>query len=444
MQLKENSFTEGKILQPLLKFVLPILGALLLQATYGAVDLMVVGRFCGPEQVSAVSTGSQLMHTITNAVAGLAMGTTVLLGQRLGEKRTDTAGNVIGNAIWLFSGIGLLITVLVPIFADGICSLMQAPEEAFAPTKEYVTICALGGLFIVAYNVLGSVFRGMGDSKTPLLSVCIACVCNIGGDIFFVSSLGKGAAGAALATVISQGISVIICLVIIAKRKLPFPFGKSSLKPDRAIMTRTFKLGAPIALQDILVSFSFMVLLVIINRLGVIASAGMGVAEKICSYIMLIPSAFAQALAAFVAQNIGAGKEERGSKGLFYSIAASFSIAILIWYTSFFHGDILCRLFTTNGEVVTAGFDYLKAYAIDVMLTSFMFCFVGYFNGCGLTTFTMVQGLIGAFGIRIPVSYLMSHMEPVTLFKVGLATPCSTFVQIMLCVWYYRRIHRCQ
>ena len=430
---KKSSFTQGSILAPLMRFALPVLGALILQAMYGAVDLLVVGQFGTPAGVSAVSTGSQLMHTITTVITGLSMGTTVLLGQNLGAGSNKRAGDIIGGAICLFAFLGALLTAVVTLSAEGLCALMQAPEEAFHQTVQYVSICAGGSLFIVAYNVLGSVFRGMGDSRTPLMAVIIACVVNVLGDLLFVAVFHMAASGAALATVLAQGVSVVLCLLVIRKRGLPFAFGRENIRPHREVLRRTLLLGAPIALQDLLVSISFLVLLSIVNGLGLIASAGMGVAEKLCAFIMLVPSAFSQSLSAFVAQNIGAARPERARRAMLWGMLVSFLLGCVMAWAAYFHGDVLGAAFARDAEVIAAGWDYLRAYAIDTLLVSFLFCFIGYFNGCGNTTFVMIQGLVGAFGVRIPVSWLMSRMQPPSLFRIGLATPCSTVVQICLC-----------
>lgn len=439
-----NNFVHGRILSPLLKFALPVLGALILQAMYGAVDLLVVGQFATSADVSAVSTGSQLMHTITFMITGLSMGTTILLGQSIGAGEGKRSGDIIGAAICLFGALGLLATIAVPLLASPLCRLMHAPEEAFRQTVQYVSICAGGSLFIVAYNVLGSVFRGMGDSRTPLMSVLIACIVNIAGDLFFVSVCKMGAAGAALATVLAQGVSVILCMLIIRRKGMPFPFHKQNIRPHGRLLARTLQLGTPIALQDLLVSISFLVILAIVNSLGLVASAGVGVAEKLCAFIMLVPSAFSQSLSAFVAQNIGAGQARRARRAMVYGMAASFLLGCIMAWAAYFHGEALGSIFARDAEVIAAGASYLKAYAIDTLLVSFLFCFIGYFNGCGSTTFVMLQGLIGAFGVRIPVSWLMSRQADVTLFKIGLATPCSTVVQILICIFYFYRLRRKQ
>ena len=304
---QERNFTEGKILSPLIRFMVPVFLAMLLQSMYGAVDLLIVGQFASSADVSAVSTGSQIMMTITNLVTSFAMGTTILLGQRIGEGRGREGGKVIGSSICLFGVIAGVFTALIPMLCRQLSSVMNAPKEAFDETASYIRICGLGSFFIISYNLIGSIFRGIGDSKTPLMTVLIACVCNIAGDLLLVAVFGMGTAGAAFATVAAQMISVIVSLLILRSRGLPFQVERSDLCFDSSIIRKVTALGVPIALQDLLVGISFLVLLAIVNGLGLVASAGIGVAEKVCGFIMLIPAAFMQAMAAFVAQNIGAG-----------------------------------------------------------------------------------------------------------------------------------------
>lgn len=437
---QNNQFTEGKIFGPLIKFALPVFFALCLQSLYGAVDLLVVGQFGTAADVSAVSTGSQMMHMVTVVVTGMAMGTTIMLGHAIGCGKKDEAGNIIGNSITFFAIMAIVVTILMVFLSEPFTALLKAPAEAFDKTESYVRICSYGMIFIVAYNVLGSVFRGIGDSATPLITVFCACILNIVGDLFFVAVLDMQSDGAALATVLAQGFSVLLSLIIIKKRGLPFPFSRKQIRFERTIVGKVVGVGAPIALQDGLVAVSFLAIAAIVNSLGVVASAGVGVAEKICGFIMLIPSAFSQSLSAFVAQNIGAGKPARARKAMVCGMSASFAIGVVVAYFSFFHGDILARMFSNDGQVILASADYLRAYAVDVMLVAFLFCFIGYFNGCGNTKFVMIQGIVGAFGVRIPVSYLMSKIENVSLFGIGLATPTSTIVQIILCIVFFRHV----
>ncbi len=434
---KTGSFTEGGILSSLIRFALPVLLALFLQAMYGAVDLLVVGKFGEATDISAVSTGSQIMHTVTVIITGLTMGVTVLIGQKIGEKEYREAGRAVGSGICLFGAVALGLTVLMLALATPMSVLMHAPEEALSKTALYVQICSAGMIFIVAYNVLGGIFRGIGDSRMPLITVAIACALNIAGDLILVAVFHMGVAGAALATVSAQGVSVILSFLIIRKRQLPFAIKKKDVRFNGKCIRRILFLGIPIALQDLLVSISFLVILAIVNSLGVIASAGVGVAEKLCAFIMLVSSAYMQSMSAFVAQNIGASREDRARKALLYGVISSVGVGLLMAYLSFFHGDGMALIFASDGEVISAAAEYLKAYAIDCMLTAFLFCFVGYFNGCGKTFFVMVQGIAGAFCVRIPVSYIMSHAAGGSLFYIGLATPASTVVQILLCIGYF-------
>lgn len=437
---KVQNFTEGKIFSPLIRFAIPVLLALFLQATYGAVDLLIVGQFGGDNAdvfVSAVSTGSQIMMTLTIVITGLAMGLTVYVGERIGAGERKEAGKIIGSGISLFAIISLIVTVVMVLSSSSLTKIMHAPAEAFEDTVLYVTICSAGTLFIVAYNLVGSIFRGIGDSKIPLLTVTIACVLNILCDFILVAVFNMGAIGAAIATVFAQAMSVALSLLIIRKRNLPFDFSRKYIRPYTKHIKSILRLGTPIALQDLLVSISFLVILAIVNSLGLNESAGIGVAEKVCAFIMLIPSAFMQAMSAFVAQNMGAAKYDRAKKALWCGIISSLTVGIIVGYFSFFHGDILAAIFTKDALIIAPATEYLKAYAIDCVFTSFLFCFMGYFNGCGNTTFVMIQGIIGGICVRLPVSWVMSKIIPVSLFKIGLATPIASFVQILLCLGFF-------
>lgn len=440
MSEKKNTFTSGKILGPLMAFSIPVILALVLQSLYGAVDLLVVGQFASSSDVSAVATGSQIMQTITNVVAGLSMGTTILIGQLIGEGNHKQAGKAMGASVVFFAIVAVVLSAVMLLNIQRIAVIMQAPAEAFDATCDYIRICSWGLVFITAYNVLGSLFRGLGNSTLPLVSVAIAAVINIFGDLLFVAVFHMGAAGAAIATVLSQAISVVISYIIIRHIKLPFEMGKKDIRFDGAITKKVFNFGFPLALGDFLVGLSFLIIASIVNSLGVISSAGVGVAEKVCAFIMLVPSAFSQSIAAFVAQNYGADKMDRAHKGLRYAITVSFAIGAFMAWLSFFHGDFLCGIFSKDPEVTAAGWEYLKAYAIDCFLTSIFFNFNGYFNGIGKTKFVMIQSLIGAFGARVPISFLMSKVQPVSLFRIGLATPSSSALQVILCLIYMYKV----
>ena len=437
---QKNTFTEGPILAPLIRFTLPIILALLLQAMYGAVDLMVVGQFAGDAgSVSAVSTGSAMMNLPMMIIFGLAMGATVLIGRKIGEEQFEEAGEIVGASVALFAVVAAIFTVAMLIGCRAFARLMRVPEEAFTYTIQYVTICAAGTVFIVAYNVLSAIFRGLGNSTLPLIFVAIACVVNIAGDLLLVAGLRLGAAGAAMATVAAQAVSVVLSLAIIRRTKLPFHFQRRYIRFNGAHIGRILQLGAPIALQDTLTNLSFLVVNAVINNMGVITSAGYGVAQKVTSFILLIPSAFGSSMSAFVAQNIGARKPKRAQRAMIYGMATALCVGFVMFLMSFFYGDVLSRFFSQTPEVVAASADYLKGFSFDCMMVCLLFCFTGYFNGCGHTLFVMIQGLVGALLVRMPVAYLMSLRPEPTLFSIGLATPLASLTSILLCIVYFLR-----
>lgn len=432
-----NNFTSGAILPKLLKFMLPVLFSMFLQALYGAVDLLVVGQFSSTADVAAVSIGSQVITTLTNLVVSFSMGITVAVGQRIGQKRPEEAAHIIGTGIVIFTIVGFFLTFLSIFGASFFTKIMQAPAEAFEITENYIKICGAGFIIIAAYNLLGSIFRGLGDSKTPLIAVGIACIFNIFGDLLFVSVFHMGASGAALATVLAQLLSVVISFLIIRKATLPFVFKKSMIRWKKNLASIIVRIGTPAAIQEFLVGVSFLVLLAIVNQLGVTASAGVGVAQKVCAFIMLVPLAFMQSMTAFVAQNYGAGLFQRAQKVLKIGIAVSFIFGIFMFLFTFFRGDLLAGIFAKDPDTILAAWDYLKAYAIDCLFTCFLFCFIGYFNGIERTKFVMLQGLCGAFVIRIPFAFLMKNIGNGSLFLIGMSIPCSTVLQIFMCFVAY-------
>lgn len=434
-------FTQGSILKKLCRFMLPVLGALILQAAYGAVDLLVVGRFGSTSGLSAVSTGSQVLNLVTFVVTQLAMGVTVLIARYIGEKREKEIGAVLGGAAVVFTILAGCLFVLLVLFARPISVLMQAPQEALALTASYVRICGCGILFIVAYNVLSAVFRGLGDSRSPLLFVLVACLVNVAGDLVLVAGLHLDAAGAALATVLAQAVSVGCALAILRRKKLPFTFRKSDVRLNEQCR-RFLAIGLPLALQEFLTQLSFLALCAFVNRLGLAASSGYGVASKIVSFVMLVPSALMQSMASFIAQNIGAGNVKRAKKSMFTGIAVGVAFGIVMFALVLRKGDVLAGLFSTDAEVVRRGFEYLRGFAPETIVTAVLFSMVGYFNGSNQTLWVMIQGLIQTLLVRLPLAYYMSIQPNASLTKIGMSAPVATVVGIVLNIGCFLYLNR--
>lgn len=434
-------FTQGSILKKLVFFMLPVLGALILQAAYGAVDLLVVGRFGSTSGLSAVSTGSQVLNLVTFVVIQFAMGITVLIARYLGEKRPEQIGSVIGGAVLVFTCISIGLFILMVCFARPISILMQAPTEAVDLTADYVRICGSGIFFIVAYNLMSAIFRGLGDSKSPLLFVLVACIVNVIGDLFFVAVLHKDAAGAAVATVMAQALSVVFAVILLLKKELPFVIKKSNFRFN--LQCKKFlKIGLPLALQECLTQLSFLALCAFINRLGLEASSGYGVACKIVNFAMLIPSALMQSMASFVSQNVGAGKTKRAKKSMFTGIGVGLTVGFFVFLLVLFKGDMLAGFFSTDAGVVQKGYDYLKGFALETIVTAVLFSMVGYFNGNNKTLWVMAQGLIQTLLVRLPLAYFMSIQPNASLTKIGLAAPISTIVGIILNIGFFLYLER--
>lgn len=437
-QLEVKNYTEGPIIMPLVKFTGLIMSTMIIQMLYGAADMLIVGRYSTPDNVSAVSTGSQLMMALTMVIAELSMGTTVVLGQRIGGGDRDRCGKIIGAALFFFLLLAAVLTVVMLACAPAASRLLNAPPEAFEGTVSYIRICSAGLIFITLYSVQGGILRGLGDAKMPLVAVSIAGTANIAGDLLLVCGLDMGAEGAAWATVASQALSVLITTFIIRRKGLPFPFERSMIRYSRSLTAGILRIGAPLAIHDFLVGVSFLIILGIVNRFGVTASAGMGIAEKIIGFIMLCPSSFSQSTATFVAQNFGAGMISRARTVLRLAIVISFCCSCVIGCLSFIGGMQLSSIFSPDLQICKASSDYLRAYAIDCLLTSFLFCYIGFLNGCGRTGFVLLQGVIGAFALRVPLSVLFSMIEPGSLFTIALATPCTTVIQNIICHFYLR------
>ena len=412
-----------------------------MQAAYGAVDLLVVGRFGSTSGLSAVSTGSQVLNLVTFVVVQFAMGITVLIARYLGEKKPEKIGAVIGGGAIVFTIISVVLFIVMVCFAHPISILMQAPEEAVDLTASYVRICGGGIFFIVVYNLLSAIFRGLGDSKSPLLFVLVACIVNVIGDLALVAGLHMDAAGAAIATVSAQALSVVFAVVLLIKKELPFSIARKDFRLNPQCK-KFLKIGLPLALQEFLTQVSFLALCAFVNRLGLEASSGYGVACKIVNFAMLVPSALMQSMASFVSQNIGAGKKKRAKKSMFTGIGVGLVVGCLVFALVIFKGDMLAGFFTTDAAVIENGYAYLKGFALETIVTAILFSMVGYFNGNNKTIWVMTQGLIQTLLVRLPLAYFMSIQPNASLTKIGLAAPISTMVGVVLNIGFYVYLNR--
>ena len=430
--MKELDLTQGSVPKVLLQFAVPFLIANVLQALYGGADLFVVGQYDDSASVAAVAIGSQVMQTITGIILGIATG----------AKDNRKVAFTIGSSVWLFSITGVVLTLVMVLFHSRIAELMHTPVEAMVDTKNYILVCSLGILFIVGYNVVCGILRGLGDSKTPLYFVGLACVINIVLDFILVGYFHWGATGAAIATVTAQGVSFGIALWFLYRHGFHFDFSRKDIRLNRNLSKKILVLGAPIALQDALINVSFLIITVIVNQMGVIASASLGVVEKIIVFAMLPPMAISSAVATMTAQNYGAGLIKRMNKCLASGIGIALVFGVSVCVYSQFLPETLTAFFTKDAAVVAMAADYLRGYSIDCIVVSFVFCINSYFSGQGNSLFPMIHSLIATFLFRIPLSYWFSQIDSSSLFIMGFAPPISTVVSLLICIWYLRYTQR--
>jgi len=436
MNNTDNRLLSGKIGRSLLQFALPFMLASFLQSVYGAVDLFVVGRYTDSAAVSAVSIGSQLMMLFTGLVQGISMGGTVLIGQRIGENNKSGTARAVGNLCALFLILALGLTPVMLMSNHLLVSLMQTPVEAVALAREYLLICSIGFPFIMGYNAISGIYRGMGDSRTPVWFIAIASIVNVVLDFILVGGFDMGAGGAAIATVAAQGISFVCGLLHMRRKGFTFPISGKDFKPVRTEVITILQVGFPLALQDVLVHISFLAIAAIINTLGLVASAAVGVAEKFMGFAFIPAGAFSSAVATMVAQNVGAGQRKRAWNAMWYGVGYSLICGVFICLICQICPDALIGIFSRDADVIAAGAQYIRTYSIDCVLVSFVFCMNAYFNGNGQSLVCFLHSMAATFLVRIPVTWIMGQVTEGSLLPMGLAAPAASVMSVVVCVVY--------
>ncbi len=438
----EKNLTTGSVLKNVAYFSLPYLLSYFLQTLYGMADLFIVGQFEGVASTTAVSVGSQVMHMITVMLVGLAMGTTVNVAQAVGGSDRRRAAACIGNTVTLFMGVSLALTAVLLLLRNGIVAVMSTPAEAVEGTAAYLTVCFIGIPFITAYNIISSIFRGLGDSKSPMYFIAVACAANIAFDYLFMGALHMGPAGAALGTTLAQAVSVAASLAVILRRKTGVAPRWEDLRPRRNVMGALLRVGVPIAMQDGLIQIAFIVITVIANRRGLTDAAAVGIVEKIISFLFLVPSSMLSTVSALGAQNIGAGKPERARQTLRYAIIITVAFGLCIALLMQVLAEPVVALFTDGAEVVRMGGQYMRGYVWDCVFAGIHFCFSGYFCACGRSELSFLHNITAIVLVRIPGVYLTSRLFADTLFPMGLATAAGSLTSVIICLIAYRGITR--
>ncbi|MCI6231954.1 MAG: MATE family efflux transporter [Selenomonas sp.] len=436
-----RDLTKGSIGKNILVFSIPYLISYFLQTLYGMADLFIIGQFQGAASITAVSIGSQVMHMVTVVIVGLAMGTTITIARSVGARDKAAAARSIGNTVTLFLGVSVVLAAVMVAVLPHVVSLMSTPEEAVLGTHDYLYYCALGIPLIAAYNIIAAIFRGLGDTRSPMYFIAVACVLNIVLDYAFLGPCGMGPEGAAIATIIAQGVSVVLSFVYIRHGGTGVAVSRHDFAPDRAMLAGLLRIGVPIALQDGFIQISFLVITVIANMRGLTDAAAVGIVEKVISFLFLVPSSMLSTVSALGAQNVGAGAHARVRQTLRYALAIAVGFGVLVSISVQFTAEQVLALFTSDLAVVAAGADYFHGYVIDCIFAGVHFCFSGYFCAYGRSEISFIHNVISITCARIPLAYLASTMFPMTLLPMGLATATGSVVSIIICIACYLWLH---
>lgn len=438
----ERNLTTGSVFKNIVIFSLPYFLSYFLQTLYGLADLFIIGQYEGVASTTAVSVGSQVMHMLTVMIVGLAMGTTVSIGRAVGAGDKKRMSACVGNTVTLFMLVSVVLTAALVLLVDPIVSVMSTPAEAVDGTARYLTVCFIGIPFITAYNIISSIFRGMGDSKSPMYFIAVACAANIALDYLFMGAMRLGPVGAALGTTLAQAISVLVAFIAIRCRR-SVAVSRADLRPRRDVMGQILGIGMPVALQDGLIQIAFILITVIANLRGLTDAAAVGIVEKLISFLFLVPSSMLSTVSAIGAQNIGAGDYGRAKQTMWYAIGIAVGFGIIVSVLFQFIAEPVVGLFTPDEGVIAAGGQYMHGYIFDCLFAGIHFCFSGYFCACGKSMISFIHNISGVALVRVPGAYLMSKMYPATLLPMGLATAAGSILQVLICIVAYRIICRC-
>lgn len=440
--MNRKDLTQGGILGNIMTFSLPYMLAYFLQILYGLADLFVIGQFCNVDSTTAVSNGAQVMYLFTCVVIGLAMGSTVCLGRAVGAKDVRRSARIIGNTVTMFFSLSVVMAFVLLMCRNQIVNWIDTPQEAVGATRDYLTVCFIGIPFIMAYNIIASIYRGMGDSRTPMYFVAIACVVNILLDYLFIGWMGLGAMGAALGTTLSQAFSVGVSLLAIRRHKEVFDVHREDFKPQWMMIKNILKIGFPIAMQDGFIQIAFIIITVIANGRGLYDAAAVGIVEKFIGLVFIVPSAMLSTVSAISSQNIGAMQVQRAQRTLWYAMAITTGYGVAMAMTMQIIPDVAVRMFTDDVQVVSMGAEYLRGYVWDCIFAGIHFCFSGFFTACGYSIISFAHNFVSIMMARVPLVYLASEMYPDTLYPMGLATCLGSVLSCVICVVAYQWVRK--
>lgn len=433
----ERNLTEGNVVKLLIQFALPFMLSNLIQSLYNVADMLIVGNYSGTAAISGVNIGGQVTFILTNIIVGLTVGGTVIIGQYLGSGDRNGVKETISTLLTFLLIIGIVVTIIMLILSDKVLWLLQTPEESYQQARDYLDVTLLGTVFIFGYNAFSAILRGFGDSRRPLIFVSIACGINVVLDILLIGVFGMEAKGAAIATVISQAISMLLCIITLIRSDFVFDFKLSSFKFVKERFVTIIRVGIPISIQNVIVNFSFLVLTSIANSMGVNASAAVGIVGKYNGFAILPAIAVGSSVSAMVAQNMGAGAIDRAKKTFYTGFALAFSITFVVFtITQIFPEEIL-SIFDDDPNTISAGVEYIRTFSFDYLIVPATFCLNGLVTGSGHTIISSICGVLSSIGFRVPIAILFGLVMKKGLWGLGLAAPIASLASGLILLIYY-------
>lgn len=436
----ENKFycdlTQGSISRQLIRFSWPFLLSTFLQALYNIADMLIVGWYVGPVGISAVNTAGFITQIVTNLVIGLTVGGTVLIAQYLGAKQHKELFATIGSMFSIYGISTVIITASMLLFTAPVLQLMNTPPEAMADAQAYLVICVIGTVFIFGYNAICAMLRGMGDSLRPLIFVAIATGVNVLLDIWFVGGLGMRAAGAALATIIAQAVSMIISIVYLIRNKFVFDFKLKSFRLHADKVKLLLKIGLPSSAQFVVVMLSFAILVALANSYGVAASAAVGIASKVNGLAILPGLAMGSSISSMAGQNLGASLFDRARHTMIVGLRISLGLSLVIFTAVQLFPDAIISMFTSDAAVLEVGIPYLHIVSFDYILAAVVFSLNALANASGQTWFTLVNSVINSL-LRAPLALLLVPVMGTD--GIALSVPAATLAAIVISIVYVLR-----
>ncbi|MGQ9623726.1 MAG: MATE family efflux transporter [Candidatus Caldatribacteriaceae bacterium] len=406
-----TDFTKGSIPRHLIAFSIPMLIGNLLQTFYNTVDSIWVGRFLGPEALAAVSVSFPIVFLLVSFTTGLSMAASIMVAQYFGAHKEEEMkkSSTASTALLVILGTGAM--VLGPLLYRALLGLIRTPSEIFELSSSYLFFFLLGLPFMFLYNNIGSILRGVGDSKTPLLLLVYATLLNIVLDPLLILGVPPfprlGVAGAAIATTVSQGFSAILGTIVLQRMGLLVP-KRQYLYPSLSFTHTLFKLGLPAGVQQTIVSLGHLTMTAIVNGFGKTVVAAFGAATRVDQFSFLPAMSFSIAISSLAGQNVGAQNFARAREVARWGaiVAASFALPVFLFVFSF--APRLIRIFTTDTEVIRIGIEYLRIVSFSYVPFALMFAYNGFLRGAGDTLQTMVNTMLTLWLVRIPVAWLLS------------------------------------